>query len=240
VANHDEDEAVVGGIARMAELVMSEQTVQSVLDRVLELTQTTIANADAVGITLRRNDHLLTVAATVPVVAMFDDVQTKRGGGPGLQATHDATTIVVENLAQDERWPHFARTALSEGFKSVLAIPLVPVAAPIGALVIYSSSVIHVDDVTQMHATLLARQAAIAIANSGSFVHSEESNDQLREALASRDIIGQAKGILMERSDLTPDEAFDEMRADSQRENRKLRDIAEEIVSKVRNRGERT
>ena len=84
---------------------------------------------------------------------------------------------------------------------------------------------------------MLARQAAIAIANSGSYLDSEESNDQLREAIASRDIIGQAKGILMERSDLSPDEAFDEMRADSQRESRKLRDIAEAIVAKVRKRG---
>lgn len=237
--NDHEDDAVVGGIARMAELVMSEQTVQSVLDLVLELTQTTISNADAVGITLKRNDRLCTVATTAAVVTMLDDIQTKRGGGPGLQAAHDAETVVVEDLSTDERWTHFARLAMSEGFKSVLAIPLVPVAAPIGALVIYSSSVIRADDTTQKHASLLARQAAIAIANSGSFLDSEESNEHLRDALTSRDIIGQAKGILMERSDLTPDEAFDAMRAESQRENRKLRDIAQGIVSKVQNRRRR-
>lgn len=92
------------------------------------------------------------------------------------------------------------------------------------------------DEETEQLATRLAHQAAIAIANSGSFVDSEEANDQLRDALASRDVIGQAKGILMERSDLTADEAFDEMRVASQRANRKLRDVAEDIVTKVRGR----
>lgn len=153
-----------------------------------------------------------------------------------MQATQDDETVVVRDLTRDERWPHFARVAMNEGFRSVLAIPLSPVSDPIGALVLYSSGVDAFDAQTEQLAARLARQAAIAIANSGSFVHSEEANEQLRDALASRDVIGQAKGILMERSDLTADEAFDEMRAESQRDNRKLREIAEDIVEKGRGR----
>ena len=153
-----------------------------------------------------------------------------------MQATVDDKIVVARDLSRDERWPFFARAAMDEGFKSVLAIPLHPVSDAIGALVLYSSSVDAFDGEVEGLATRLARQAAIAIANSGALVNSEESNDQLREALASRDVIGQAKGILMERSDVTADEAFDEMRAQSQRDNRKLRDVANDIVEGVKKR----
>lgn len=236
MSDRGEYDAVTGGIERMAELVMSEQTVQTVVDLIVDLTRTAICVADGASITLRRQDRLVTVATTIPHATTLDDVQTKRGGGPGMQATLDDQTVAVRDLSRDERWPHFARAAMDEGFKSVLAIPLNPVSEAIGALVLYSSTGDAFDAETEQLATRLARQAAIAIANSGSFVDSEESNEQLREALASRDVIGQAKGILMERSNLTADEAFDEMRAASQRDNRKLRNIAEDIVAKVRTR----
>jgi GAF domain-containing protein len=153
-----------------------------------------------------------------------------------MHATAQNEIVIARDLTRDERWPYFARAAMNEGFKSVLAIPLSPVDGAMGALVLYSSSVDAFDAETEELAIRLARQAAIAIANSGSFVQSEQSNDQLREALASRDIIGQAKGILMERSDVSADEAFDQMREQSQRGNRKLRDIAEDIVQNIRKR----
>ena len=234
----EEQNSVPEGIARMAELVMSEQSVQSVLELVVELTSQTIKGADAVAITLKRNGRSDIVAGSVQGLDKLDDAQTKNGG-PATQACTDGRVVVVEDLTRDERWPHFARAAKAAGYRSVLAVPLTPVLEPIGALIVYSANTREAHDVQEMATTLLAKQAAIAIANSGAYVLGEESNDQLRDALASRDIIGQAKGILMERSDLTADEAFDEMRSESQSKNRKLRDIAEEIVAKVLKRGEK-
>ena len=225
------------GVARMAELVMSEQSIQSVLDLVVELTRTAIEDADAVAITLKQHERLTTVAVSSPALKALADVEPKHGGGPGTQAMKDRETIVLGDVSADERWPRFAHTAAQEGFKSVIAIPMIPVSEPIGVLLIYSASVRETDDRPVRLAELLARQAAVAIANSDALLDGAEANDQLREALDSRDIIGQAKGILMERSNLDSDEAFDQMRVESQRDNRKLRDVAEDIVRKVLKRG---
>ena len=75
-----------------------------------------------------------------------------------------------------------------------------------------------------------AEQARILLANAQAFARSEERNEQLREALASRDVIGQAKGILMEREGVSADQAFDILRRASQRSNVKLRELSEQLT----------
>jgi hypothetical protein len=74
-----------------------------------------------------------------------------------------------------------------------------------------------------------ARTASIAIANSSAFEQLAHRNDGLMTALKTREIIGEAKGILMNRDGITSDEAFDELRARSQHSNRKLRDVASDV-----------
>ena len=123
--------------------------------------------------------------------------------------------------------------AEAEGVASVLAIPFVPMGEPIGTLNIYGTTAGCFGDDDVEIASMFAGQAAIVIANSVAFSTAQTTNTQLSEALESREVIGQAKGILMERERCSADEAFGLLRGVSQRTNRKLRDVAQEVVDSV-------
>jgi GAF domain-containing protein len=123
-----------------------------------------------------------------------------------------------------------------EGIQSVLSVPFVPMGEPIGTLNIYSRRVNAFDEQHVGLASLFAQQAAIVIANSVAYSTAVMQNGQLREALDSREIIGQAKGILMERERCSADQAFEILRTVSQRKNRKLRDVAQSVIDTVQAR----
>jgi GAF domain-containing protein len=134
-------------------------------------------------------------------------------------------------MATERRWQEFSDDAEAAGIKSVLSIPLAVGGESKAAMNIYAKSVHAFDGSDEAAAVIFARQAGIVLANREAFARSEEVTEQLREALKSREMIGEAKGILMERESLTQDQAFDRLRELSQKTNRKLREIAEEIVS---------
>ena len=123
--------------------------------------------------------------------------------------------------------------AEQEGVRSILAIPFVPMGRPIGTLNIYSATVDGFDDTDSEIARLFAEQAAIVIANSAAYADAVTVNGQLNGALESRELIGQAKGILMEREGITADDAFLLLKEVSQRTNRKLRTVAQDVINSV-------
>ena len=112
----------------------------------------------------------------------------------------------------------------------MLSTPLAVGDRRLGSLNLYSRSVEVFPPVAVAAAQVLAHQASVVLANAVAYATASVLNDQLREALASRDVIGQAKGILMARERCTPDEAFDILRRGSQRTNHKLRDVAQHLV----------
>ncbi len=236
----NEDNAnLAATINRIAELVMSQETTQSVLDLIVGLAETTVPAAAGVSVSIRENGRYTMAARSSDDIAELDAIQHRDGAGPCVHALRTNEETHVVDLATDERWPRYAQAALAKGFRSVLSIPFAPVDEAIGALNLYAAGSDAFGEDQREMARMVSRQAAIAYANSGSFVRAAESNDQLRAALESRDTIGQAKGILMERDGLTPDEAFDQMRAESQSSQRKLRDLAAEIVRGVKERKDR-
>ena len=109
--------------------------------------------------------------------------------------------------------------------RSGVGVPLVVGDRPIGALDLYANALISFYDEDRAAAVLFAAHAAVAFSAARERVH-------FQEALASRDVIGQAKGILMTQSHITADEAFDMLRRASQRLNRKLVSIAQDVVDK--------
>jgi GAF domain-containing protein len=104
----------------------------------------------------------------------------------------------------------------------------------VGALTLYSCSGRFSEEDERL-GSLIAAQGAIGMTNVQTYLEARRTVDQLRQAVASRDIIGQAKGILMSREDCTAEEAFDMLRRASQRLNHKLRDVAEQIVESAQN-----
>jgi GAF domain-containing protein len=224
---------LVESLNRFATVLLSEETLTSVLDLVVNLTEKTIAGADGVSVTMILDGRYSTAAHSHDWVARIDKLQYEAGDGPCLSAAEEKKIYRIDDVPTEDRWSEFCREATDAGVKSMLSIPFIPLNEPIGALNVYSFTRAAFDDVREQVANLLAQQAAIVLANSKAFAGAEELNGQLREALTSRDVIGQAKGIIMEREKVDADRAFEILKSTSQRANRKLRDIAQDVVNSV-------
>lgn len=142
-------------------------------------------------------------------------------GGPGPRAAAEEDLVRSKDLARETRWPEFAPAACEEGVRSAVAIPVLCVGES-GALTLYSRRARSFGAAAQQFALQLAAQAAGAAA--------VREQEHLRTAAASRDVIGQAKGMLMERYRIGAGAAFDLLSRVSQSTNRKLRAVAEDLV----------
>lgn len=127
-------------------------------------------------------------------------------------------------MRTEQRWPEFAKRAVDLGVGSMLSIQLYVTGDNLGALNLYSEAAEAFDDESEHVGLLLASHAAIAMA-------SAQQQEQLVQAITTRDLIGQAKGILMERHKITSEQAFTLLIRASQLANTKLRDVAEHLTT---------
>ncbi|TYP90667.1 GAF and ANTAR domain-containing protein [Blastococcus xanthinilyticus] len=162
-------------------------------------------------------------ASTGDLSRSLDLLQGRLGQGPCMDAVWETDAVRVDDLAADDRWPLFAREAAGRGVGSMLCFRLFVERNRLGAMNLYGRKPGTFDDVSQDVGHLLAAHAAVALAGA-------EHEAQLRAAVGSRDAIGQAKGILMERHKLTADQAFAVLARVSQELNRKLTDVAAELT----------
>jgi GAF domain-containing protein len=233
VGPSEDDFSVAEVVAQMGRVLLDEDVVDRVFRVVTDVTDRAIRSASAVSITLVENGEAFTPHASEPVARELDEVQYVTTIGPCLEALSVRRNV---NAVLDEsgaRWPAFVAAAIDKGIAGILSVPLIVEEQSLGALNIYSRDPEPFDATEEATASLLARQAATLVANAIAFRAATALNAQLREALESRDVIGQAKGILMERESYTADAAFDVLRRASQRTNRKLRDVANDLVASV-------
>ena len=161
-----------------------------------------------------------------------DAAQYAAGEGPCLSALAERRAIAIDSFTDDARWPAFRLRAAGLGIGAVVSMPLVSDGLR-GTLNLYSGTVGGFPLTERPNASLFAEQAAVAIANAQAFHVASQLVEQMQAALASRAVIEQAKGILMEREACDADQAFELLRSTSQRMNRKLREIAEDLVDSV-------
>jgi GAF domain-containing protein len=212
--------------------------VVGVVERVVDAARAVVPGADAVSVVLRNPDGRLdTVASSHPSAQKADALQDEVGEGPSHTAMHrSGVGAAMDRLGEPAAtWPRFGpRAAADLGFGAVLSTGMFPGGEPprFGALNFYSWSADGLDAADRDHALVLAAHAATAIAAVQARTAAELRESQLREALRSRDVIGQAKGVLMERRGLSADEAFDVLRRTSQDLNVKLREVAETLVTR--------
>jgi GAF domain-containing protein len=227
-ADHSSGQALPAGVGRdMADLARDLQAASS-LDEVFErITHAAVARIEAAGwagISEISGKNIRTRAVTDPLVTKIDELQLRAGDGPCLTSLRSEKTIRSDDLAAERRWPGFAHAAADAGVRSMLSVQLFVHDENLGALNLYSDTTDAFDDTDETTAILLAAHAATAIKSSRNEQH-------LRTALANRNIIGEAKGILIERYKLPSGAAFNLLVHISQRTNRKLRDIADEFVT---------
>jgi GAF domain-containing protein len=223
--------------ARMAGLLLSEETVATAVRLVTSLATETVPGTAGAGITLLDAEGRPTSrGSSNDVVEQADRLQYELGEGPCLTAWRHRSVIRVDDVAEDTRFPRWSAAVRPLGLGSSLSTPLVAGDVSLGALKVYSGKPHNFGPQAEHLLTLFAAQAAILLANVQSYEQARQLSDQLREALRSRDVIGQAKGILMEREGVDDQRAFARLVAISRNSNRKLRDVAREVVRSVAER----
>ena len=223
--------------ARMSGLLLSEETVQTALRLVTSLAKDTIPGTVGSGVTLiDERGHRTSTAASDSIVERADALQYELDEGPCLSAWKDRSLFRIDDIP-DPRWPEWS-TAVSPLFiRSTLSVPLVAGDVALGAMKVYSELPDVFGDREERLLTLFAAQAAIPLANIQSLEKAQQLSAGLKEALDYRQVIGQAMGIVMAPGGIDEAAAFAQLVAVSQRQNKKLRDVAQDLVrSTVRRR----
>jgi GAF domain-containing protein len=204
-------------------LDLHDVTIEETVEKVLGFTLKAIG-CDFAGVIFVRGKHdIETAAATDPLVAKLDAMQMEVGEGPDVSVLADRLSVIVSDSATETRWPRWAALVHEQGIRSLLSVRMYTDEETIGTLNAYSRqpNAFDVDDQAVAH--VLARHAAVALG-------SARKIENLWLAVDARKRIGQAQGILMERFDLTADQAFAVLLRYSQDNNVKLRVVADRLV----------
>ena len=216
-------------VARLARLVLGVRALDEVLEVVVGIAKRVLPGPPEVSITLVGGEPL-TMASSGQLASDVDERQYEVGSGPCLEAVRTGELIVVPDLTQEARWPGYVLKAIEAGVAASVSIPLPMEDRHIGVMNIYTRQKDVLDDDAIHTASTVAGFAAVALANAYRYEKSELLAAQLAEALQSRAVIDQAKGVLIAQHRCTADEAFDMLVKLSQTSNRKLRDVAAALV----------
>jgi GAF domain-containing protein len=219
--------------AELSRIMLGAQPLSETLSRVAELAKRTIPGAAEVSVTLVQKETGTTVSFTGPLAAQLDERQYEAGFGPCMDAALSGATIPIDDTVHSGTYPDFGRIASRYGITHTMSIGLPVERRSIGALNVYGTGEGPFDETTAELATAFASYAAVAVANAGLYATTATLAGNLQRALDSRAVIEQAKGILMGRHRCSADAAFDLLVRQSSESNRKLRDIARDIVDDV-------
>jgi hypothetical protein len=209
--------------------LFSAGTVGDTLQALVDLAVETIEGCDYAGIFLLGEGGVTTPVQTDPIVTEVDAAQHQSGEGPCLAAILEGSTFYADELVDDERWPTFGAAASAVGIRSALALGL-SAKNTRGALNLYARYPQAFGAVDRARALILASLAGLAVTAAEAHADDERRYGELQGALVTRELIGQAEGILIERERITGDQAFAILRRASQHLNIKLRDVAQDLV----------
>ncbi|WP_299952174.1 GAF and ANTAR domain-containing protein [uncultured Modestobacter sp.] len=215
----------------LAGVVLVGRELPEVLTEIVQISHRAIPGAEATSITLIRDERAFTAAYDGQIAMDADELQYERGYGPCLDAGRSGEVFLVEDMRHEDRWPDYARQVAGLGVYSSLSIPLPFQGATIGALNNYARRPGAFGAADVAIGEEVAAFVAIAVGNAEAAARATDDVANMRQAMASRAVIEQAKGILMERYKVTSEQAFTLLTHASQRSNVKLRDIAEELTA---------
>lgn len=214
--------------SQVALALFARPSVEATLQEIVELAAHTVDGCDAAGIFTLDDGQAVTAAASGPLVVVLDQAQVEADEGPCLDALNRGTTFYAVDLTVDLRWPIFGPAAVRAGVRSVLAYSLS--GERLSALNLYSMLPAAFGATDRAQGQLFATLARLALDSAEERAADDKRAGHLIEALRTREMIGQAQGILMERERITADQAFDVLRRASQHMNLKLREVAENLI----------
>jgi len=228
VSEHTEPDRafdLTSALAEAARTINRPRSVEETLQAIASTARRSIPGFDHVGISLMHADGKIeTKAATDDLVLRLDSLQYGLNEGPCVSSLREQPMLVVDHLAHQQRWPRFVPEAVKLGLRSQMALRLyVDDEGTMGGINLYSTSSDTISDDAPAAAQVFAAQAAVALGRA-------QEVDQLNEALRSRQQIGTALGIIIERYKLDEQAAFNFLARLSSLSNVKLRDIAARVV----------
>lgn len=220
-----EDDSLAWRLSELARTLQAEDGLDKTLRQIVDTAVDTVPGARHASISrIVRRREVKTLAATGELPRAVDHAQYDAGEGPCLDTLYDQETVRLSDLGTERRWPKFTARAVELGVGSMLSVQMFVQEDGLGALNLQSTEPNAFDDNSEHVAVMFAAHAAVAMS------HEQEQQD-LRAAVSTREVIGQAQGILMERFKITADMAFRLLVLASQDTNRKLRDIADELTA---------
>lgn len=211
-------------MAELARELAVPLSVDDVLSGVSKTVLEVIPGADIAGFLLfTKAGKYETISPTSDMMYEIDRLQIENGEGPCVEAALDDLIVRTEDFQREQRWPHYSAEVLKLGLRSALSFKLYTSQRNAGALNIFAYEPHAFGPEDEAVGSVLAAHAAAAILAS-------RQNEQLQSALSSRDLIGQAKGVIMERFNVDAVRAFEMLRELSQSANVKLVDIAKQVI----------
>ncbi len=219
-------------LERLSRLSLRELSMDGLLQTVADLAKTAMPGNPETSVLLLVKDRPTTVVSTGQLAVDLDERQYEGGHGPCLHAARTGELTEIADTRTDGRWPDYLPRAVQRGNLSSLSVPLVidEDEQVSGALNIYARRTDAFDDDSRSVATRFGPYAAVATGNVYAYQSARDMADNLQLALESRAVIDQAKGVLVERYKLTPDQAFQLLTQASMHANRKVRDVADDHV----------
>lgn len=222
-----DDHRFNAALAHAARTINEAQTLEQTLQTIAETARLSIPSMEHVGVSILDHDgRAVTKVATSDLVIELDNLQSSLDEGPCLDSLRGSTVVSAPSIHLDQRWPRYAPPAVQLGLKAQLAVRLsLGERGTLGGLNMYSTGSEHIDPQAPALADLFATHAALALGRA------LEIND-LHQALRTREVIGQAVGLLMQRYGLDPDGAFGFLVRSSSHSNTKVREIARQLVER--------
>jgi GAF domain-containing protein len=226
---------VIGAVADLSDVLTRTEDLGRVLQRGVEQVMRAIPGADMASVSILRDDSATaeTVASSGERVWAVDDDQYAAGDGPCLEAARTGRVVRVGVEQATERWPEFARSARAAGVASYLSAPLSVDEEFTGSLNLYSEQAHGFGDLDEALLRLYTTAAAAAIANARRYTQARDLATQLSQALDSRAVIDQARGIVMATHGIDAQQAFALLAKESQNTNVKLREVAARLVESI-------
>jgi GAF domain-containing protein len=214
-------------------LLIDSPDLDAYLGEVVRLIADVVTPAAGCAITAQRDGRPFTLSSSNDIARRIDELQYDAGHGPCLDALRTGTVVQVDDLVRDGRWDTYRDGAAARGIASSLAVPLTVDGETVASLNLYASAPGAFDGPHRMHAVAFGAQCSAALRLALSQLHSAQVQQHLGPALESRSVIDQAIGILMGQQGCTAAAGFDALRRASQRTNRKLRDIARDLIART-------
>lgn len=227
---------LAASFAEISRALYSAHTVKETLHRIVKFSVEMIDGCSGAGISFVQNGDIVTPVWTEPKVVEVDEMQYATREGPCLEAIAKGGSFYADDLLTDPRWPDFGPKAAQAGLRSLLSFCLAG-ETTLGALNLYARLPRAFGATDRAKGLIFATHAGVALAAAMELADATRALEvetkrlqNLHGALTSRQVIGRAEGILMNRELITGDQAFDLLRRASQHLNTKLREIAQYVV----------